>query len=498
MAEADLSLGKRMARGAAWMVALRSIDRGLGLVSTLFLVHLLLPDDFGIVALGMAIVGGMTVFSEFSLELALIQNQSAVRRHYDTAWTLGLLRGVLLTALLLLLAKPSAALLSDERLTTLVACLAILPFLEGFLNVGVVDFRKHLNFRKEFILRFSGRLAGVVATIALAFLWQDYWALVIGQAVNRTVRIVLSYRLHPYRPRLSLEAWRDLLHYSKWLFFNGIVLFGSQRGATFVVGAFLNPTFVGIFALAREISLLVSQAFIAPIKHTYFPGFSKISNDFPAMREVYLNAFGLVTIVALPASIGIGLTADIFVPFALGENWLDTIPIVEILSVHAVLLALQGPVRPVLLAIKRPDIVTKMSTVQTIFLLPALVIGTWHAGIVGAAWATVASRFLVTALEYYVLFYFLGLTVIDCFPRVWRTILSCGLMTATIFALKQSQFLSSHDDLVAQMLNLAIVVLCGTLTYALGIFLLWAIFDRSAKSAEGIILSVLREKCLGR
>ena len=78
-----------MARGAIWMVVWRSAERFLGFVSMLVLARLLVPADFGLVALGMAIVGSLSVFSEFSFDLALIQNQTAERRHYDTAWTLG-------------------------------------------------------------------------------------------------------------------------------------------------------------------------------------------------------------------------------------------------------------------------------------------------------------------------------------------------------------------------------------------------------------------------
>ncbi len=99
MAEPTSSIGTRMARGAAWMVALRSADRVLGFASMLVLARLLVPADFGLVALGMAVVGSLAAFSEFSFDMALIQNQTAERRHYDTAWTLGLLRGFLLVVL---------------------------------------------------------------------------------------------------------------------------------------------------------------------------------------------------------------------------------------------------------------------------------------------------------------------------------------------------------------------------------------------------------------
>src|SRR3546814_13316102 len=87
------SLNRRIARGAAWMVGLHFVDRCIGFVSTIILARLLVPADFGLVAIALALVAAVSVFGEFGLELALIQHQKAQRSPYDTAWALGLLRG---------------------------------------------------------------------------------------------------------------------------------------------------------------------------------------------------------------------------------------------------------------------------------------------------------------------------------------------------------------------------------------------------------------------
>lgn len=493
MAEPTQSIGARMARGAAWMVALRSADRVLGFVSMLILARLLVPADFGLVAIGMAIVGGLAVFSEFSFDLALIQNQSAERRHYDTAWTFGLLRGLLLAGLLLLLAQPAATLFNDARMAELVSVMAIFPFLQGFTNVGVVDFRKELVFHKEFVYRFSSRLVGVITTICFAFLWQDYWALVVGQLVTRVMRVTLSYGLHPYRPRLSLAAWKELFHFSKWLLLNSIVLFFSKRAGVFVVGAFMTTTSVGIITLSTEITGLVSQAFVAPIKQTFFPGFAKISHDLPALRELFLKAYSLVVLIAAPATIGVGMTADLLVPLALGVNWLETIPIIEILVIAALSVALQGPVRPILLALNRPKIVTYLAMIRTALLIPSLIVGTWLGGLAGAAWATVGTRLIVMAVEYFILWRVLGLSLITLLVRVWRVLASSSVMAASVWALKQHMALSTDAGLAELSQNLAIVVPCGVFAYGASLLTLWTLSRRPENSAEAVIVTFVHQ-----
>src|SRR4029453_3506529 len=100
---------KQIATGAAWMVFFRLIDRSLGIISMAILARLLIPADFGLVAMAMSIIGLIELETEFSFEIALIQKASPERVHYDTAFTLNALLatgGAILTAGL---AHPAAA-----------------------------------------------------------------------------------------------------------------------------------------------------------------------------------------------------------------------------------------------------------------------------------------------------------------------------------------------------------------------------------------------------
>ena len=492
MAEPAFSIGTRMARGAAWMVALRSADRVLGFVSMLVLARLLVPADFGLVALGMAVVGSLAAFSEFSFDLALIQNQTAERRHYDTAWTLGLLRGFLLAGLLLLLGNPAAAIFGDERLAGLVTAMAVFPLLEGFANIGVVEFRKQLVFGKEFLYRFSGRLVGVITTVALAILWQDYWALVAGQFVNRSLRLVLSYGLHPYRPRLSLAAWRELFHFSKWLLLNSILGFAINRAPTFVIGAILSVSSVGIFTLSSEIAAVVSQAVIAPIKRALFPGYAKLVEDLEAAKRALLRAHGVVMFIAAPATIGIGLTAELIVPLALGERWLSTVIIIEILAFDAFLVAMQGQVRPIFMALNRPEITTYLSMIYALTLIPAMISGMWAAGLVGVAWAAVGARLVQIAAEYYALNRILHISFWSVLHRVWRSLVSCLVLIAGVVLSKDAFALPVAQKEGEQLLNLTLIVMIGAVTYFLSVLLLWCLSRRPTDSTEAIVLTALQ------
>src|SRR5262245_65538229 len=80
--------------GASWMVAVRTLDRSLGLISTMILARLLVPADFGLVAMATSVLGLLEMISAFGFDVALIRHASSDRTHYDTAWTLNALLGL--------------------------------------------------------------------------------------------------------------------------------------------------------------------------------------------------------------------------------------------------------------------------------------------------------------------------------------------------------------------------------------------------------------------
>ena len=128
------------------MVLLQLVYRSLGLVSTVILARLLVPEDFGLVAMALVILGALEILGQAGFNLSLIRNQQAGRPQYDTAWTLQVLWGVLTAGVLLLGAPLIAAFFEEARLQGILYVFAVVSFIEGFKNIGIVDFRKELRF----------------------------------------------------------------------------------------------------------------------------------------------------------------------------------------------------------------------------------------------------------------------------------------------------------------------------------------------------------------
>ena len=465
------ALGLRMAKGAAWMIALRFALRAIGLVSMIVLARLLVPADFGLVAMATALAGALAAMSEFGFQIALIQNQAADRRHYDTAWTLGLVRGVIVAGALVACAGPLAAMLSDQRLEPILWLLALGVVVTSFENIAVVDFRKDLQFHREFAYRAIAKMASFAITVPLALIVRNYWALVVGIVAGQVAGVLLSYVMCTYRPRLSISAWRELVHFSKWLLFNSILSFVYQRTDTFVIGRFAGAGPLGLYSVAHEVASLPTTEMVAPVRAALLPGYSKLASDRERLRAGFATTFGLIVMTALPIAVAIGLLADPLVRIAFGEQWLAAIPVLEVLAVYGAINVCVANAWPVFIALGRPWITTALTALGVVLLVPLLLWSVQDAGIIGAAWSLVAVAALVLACTLSAAARLLSLSLVHLLSRVWRSFVAAAFMSIAVVFLEgqraQLTILSDHA------LHLLVGLLSGSFIYLTTLYLLW-------------------------
>jgi O-antigen/teichoic acid export membrane protein len=222
------SVSRRVVRGAGWVFAWRLATRNLGLLSTLVLVRLLQPSDFGLVALATGFTDAVDALLAIGVQDALVRAPIADRDMYDTGFGLSVLRGVLTAALIAALAWPIGAFFDDPRLVVVMLALSVGALMSAFENIGIVDFRRDLAFRKEFNMQLWSRIASVAITLGIAVVWPTYWALVVGILVNRALRLAQSYVMSPYRPRIALRAWRRIIGFSLWTWAQGMLVPGAR------------------------------------------------------------------------------------------------------------------------------------------------------------------------------------------------------------------------------------------------------------------------------
>lgn len=474
-------LKRKMASGAAWLVLFRLTDRGIGFVSTLILARILVPADFGLVAMGTSILAALELLSAFNFDIALIQNSRAERRHYDTAWTFAVAFGLFNAIGMCLLAKPAAHFFGEPRVEGLMYALALCTSIQGFENIGIVAFQKDLELHKEFWLGLTKKLSGFVVTIAAAMLLGSYWALVCGMLTLRVTGLLLSYRLHPYRPRLSLAAAGELFNYSKWLLLNNLLIFLNNRGTDFVIGRFNGAASLGLYSLSYELANLPTTELVFPISRAVFPGYSRLAGDLGQLRRAFLQVISLVSLLTVPAGALIGLVAEPLVQLLLGAKWLGAVPLIEVLAVFGIVRSLHGPNGSIYLALGKPRIIAALQCVQLVIAIALMLYLVPRFGPIGAAWSILIGACCAMSANYVLVLRELSLRFSQLASVVWRPLTAALVTTASMLVLRNVFTTPAADKgVLAMTVHLAAMLAAGLFCYAAAVAAFWYLAGKPA------------------
>lgn len=464
-------IDRKIAVGAAWMVAFKLIDRSIGLVSTIVLARVLMPEDFGLVAMAMVLIGAMQVLISFGFDVALIQNPNAGRDQFDTAWTLNVLCTGACAVLLVLLGPAAAAFYSEPRLAGVIYLLAGGFALQGMANIGPVIFRRDMRFDQEFKFLLGKRLSTFLITIPAALYFRNYWALIIGQLAGTGLSVALSYWMSEYRPRLSLAAKGELLRSSRWLLLHNLFQFLNSSAAQFVIGRYTGAQSLGVYAVASEIATLPTTELVAPINRAAFPGYAKAAGDLAQLRSSFLNVIASIAIFALPAGVGIVLVADLLVPAVLGWHWSAAIALIQVLAVYGVIQALQTNIGYVYLALGKLRLLTTIEGIQFAVLLALMIPLLQRFGVIGAAWAFLGTMLLMIPVNQVLVARCLQLTWLQFGACLLRPALASAAVAASVLLLKQ--ILVLRPATLDYVLGLSGCVATGALVYVAAMFGLW-------------------------
>lgn len=472
------SIFARTSRGAGWMVAWRAATRILGLISTLILVRLLATSDFGLVALAMSCVLIVDAVAFIGVEDSLVREKEPSRALLDTAFTLNVLRAGVSALAIGLLAQPAAVFLDEPALTPLILVLAATTAIDGFSNIGTVAFRRTMAFEKEFQLQIVPRLSAVVLTLLLAAIFRTYWALIAGIVLQRVLRVAFSYAMHPYRPRFSLAAWRDLAGFSAWAWAIMLAVQLRERAESILIGRMLDASQVGLYEAGKEIAQLPTSEIIQPACHAAYSGFAQSRNAGGDPGEACLRGIALLSLLSLPAGFGLSSIAAPLVRLAFGPNWLESIPVIQAFGIASAvagfgivcttLLRAHGLMR---LSFRITIVAAPVRIATLLFLIP---LGGLPAAAAGIAAVTILGRFgslIVTFRHFHIRF-------ADLARRVWRSVIALGIMVVALWWTGLGWNSAAPDTALACVAEIAETVAAGATAYVLSVLMLWVLSGR--------------------
>lgn len=473
-------------RGSAWGLATRFGVRSIGMVSTIILARLLTPEDFGIMAIASLTLGLLEIFSEMGVDLFLMREARVEREHFDTAWTLNLLRGLLVGLLLVLLAPFCAMYFEEPRAVAVVRWMALAAAIRGTTNIGLVFFRRELQFDKDFRFGLYRRLATLLVTIPLAAILRSYWALVVGNIIGAALEVIVSYRMQSYRPQLSLGKVRDILSFSINITLWTISRFFNDRIDTFVIGRVGQTSRLGEYNVASELSQMATQEPLTAVSRGLFPSFAKVIDQPHRFTPTFLSTFGAITTLLFALGTGLSMVSNDVVQVILGEQWTGAAPLLQWLALYSLLRSISQLMIgnfPLMRGGER--LAMYLNWARLLILVPSVtfVAVTWGVNAVPVAGTFVAAAFLPFVA--FATIRVLPLTLTQLAAVVWRPIVASVAMIVVL--------IHFHSAASYALVRLVADVAVGAATYVTALLSLWQ-FSGRPPSIEGILYQFVADR----
>ncbi|ODS41448.1 MAG: hypothetical protein A7315_06160 [Candidatus Altiarchaeales archaeon WOR_SM1_79] len=394
----EIPLSQKVVKGGFWMFGLRITNQAFSLLRLLILARILAPNDFGLLGIALLTMATLETFSQTGFHQALIQKKDNIESYLNSAWTVLILRGLILFIILYLVAPYAAIFFDAPEAILIIRVIGLSILFQAFTNIGVIYFQKELEFKKQFIYQFSGTLADFIIAVSAVLILQNVWALVFGLLAGSFVRFVVSYFIHSYRPHFSLDLGKakELFVFGKWVFGSSVLVFLVTNADGIFVGKLLGAAALGLYQMAYRISNMPATEITHVISQVTFPAYSKLQDNIPKLREAYLKVLQVTAFLSFPIAGLIFVLAPDFTMMCLGEKWMPIVPAMQVLVFAGLARAIAATTGPVFYATGKPKIDTALQILRLFVLVVLLYPLTIKWGMVGASFAVFLSIFVST------------------------------------------------------------------------------------------------------
>ena len=427
-------IGRKLLHGSTWMVGMRLGIRGIGMVSTIILARLLSPTDFGIVAMAMLVIGFVEVFAETGQQAALIRIGNPTRAHYDSAFTMQVMINAFLTAVIFAVAPLASSYFHDARIVAVVRVLSLRVFFGGMLNIGTIDFRRNLDFAREFRFGMVRKLASFLTTLVFAILWRNYWALVVGTVVGSFMEAVLSYVMHPYRPRAGVSKVGEIWGYSIWMLVQALGRFFDVKIDDVVVAGVAAPIAMGQYTISAELGALPLTELMDPVSRALFPNYARIANNPELLRDTYISVLSTTATICIAFGTGLALVARDVVMVLLGPQWTEVAPLFMVFAVSGAINGINNTVFAVYNASGESRSAAVQGWMRVLACLPAMLWAASTGVLINFALARLAMSVLLAPTYFLRLRRVIPITPAHIARACWRPLAAAGVMGVALTA----------------------------------------------------------------
>jgi len=465
------SLKNQTLKGIAFLGAGKSLGRVISFVNTLILARLLMPEDYGLMAMAMVVIGFVGFFNDVGLGSAIIQRKDINQNQLSDVFFFSLIISCLLSAAMYFVSPSVAGFYENDKITPILQVISVTFILGALKTVSEALMVKEMKFKYLSGIEFLTIIIQCAVTLLYAYWGHKTWALVYGLLAASTVKLVLTCILAKWKPsfHFNLKESISLLTFGATVTYSRVTWFLYTNSQTLILGKLVGDKKTGVFSMAQTFADLPTAHITSLVIQVASPLFSKLQDDLSALNHALIRLTAGLSLLTFPVLVGMLITAEQMIPVVLGENWVEVAPVMQLLCVMTLFKTIDPLLTQAFISIGKAKVTALYTSICAAVIPSALILGTLLDGVIGAAASmAIAYPFLFGLLIFLCHKYF-ELPIKVYIKAIITPLTGCLFMSLTVFSVMFTP-VSQLDE--ASILIAKIVI--GIASYAF-----WIIYVRS-------------------
>lgn len=365
----DRELRKKTIGGLAWKFAERFAAQGISFIVSLVLARILMPEEYGIVALVTVIISLCDVFVNSGLGTALIQKKDADELDYSTVFFFSFAMALVLYLVLFLMSPFIANYYQKESLICILRVMGLRMIIASLNTVQHAYVSSTMQFKKFFFSTLVGTIGSAVVGIALAVSGMGVWALIGQYMFNSVIDTIVLFFTIQWKPKLmySWERWKQLFAYGWKLLVSSFIdtLYNNLR--SLIIGKKYSSEDLAYYNKGKQFPELINSNILSSIENVLFPAIALKQDNKETVKSMVRRFIKTSSFILGPLMIGMAAVAEPMVKLLLTDKWIFCVPYIQIYCFVGFLQPIQTANQQAIKALGRSDITLKLEIVKKVF-----------------------------------------------------------------------------------------------------------------------------------
>lgn len=381
-----------------WTTIAMAGKAGLRFLQVAILARLLVPADFGLMALLVAVIAFAQIFSDMGVSSAIIHHRNITHEELSSLYWLNVCAGGVLMLALMLLSSPISSFYNEPTLQPLLIVVSAYFLVSALGQQLRVVAEKELRFAELARIDLIAAIIGFIAAVCWAWASPSVTALLVGLISSTLTITILGWLMlsNGWRPmlRLHLGEIHRFLSFGGYTMASNLANTFNSQADIFIGGRMLATETLGVYSLPRDLSLGLAGIFNPIVTRVGFPVMAKAQHDQSFLKNVYLKTLRMTASVNFPIYLALAVFAPEIVPFLFGTQWNESVPLLRVLALWGMLRSVGSPVGSLLFATGRADLAFKWNLALLVLVAPVI----WFGVQWGAAGLALSQLGLMLAL----------------------------------------------------------------------------------------------------